>query len=177
MRKASLIASVALAAAGIALASPASAGDTGATFTLTGNGAGLAVSVPASTVSLGSAATGATSVSGSLGTVQVTDTRGSLVAAWTATVSSTSFTTGTATANETVATSNISYSSGTATKGTGQVGAMTPSVALTLAAPGVAGVWAGTGNNTVSWNPTLSFTLLASQVAGTYAGTVTHSVA
>jgi hypothetical protein len=109
--------------------------------------------------------------------VQVTDTRGSLVAAWTATVSSTDFTTGGASSNETVAKALISYSSGSATKGAGQVGVMTPSVGLTLAAPAVAGIWAGVGNNTVSWNPTLSFSLLASQVAGTYSGTITHSVA
>ncbi|MBA2324488.1 MAG: hypothetical protein H0V92_10920 [Pseudonocardiales bacterium] len=177
MRKLTVIASIAVAAAGVALAAPANAGTTGATFTLAGNGAGLAISQPANGVNLGSASTGAASLSGSLGTVQVTDTRGSLVAAWTATVGSTAFTTGTATTEETVAAALISYSSGTATKGTGQVGAMTPSVAVTLAAPAVAGVWAGTGNNTVSWNPTLSFTLLPSQVAGTYAGTITHSVA
>ena len=177
MRKVTVLASIAVAAAGVALASPASAGTTGATFTLSGNGAGLAISQPANGVNLGTASTGASSLSGSLGTVQVTDTRGNLVAAWTATVSSTAFTTGTATTDETVAAALISYSSGTATKGAGQVGAMTPSVGLTLAAPAVAGIWAGVGNNTVSWNPTMSFTLLASQVAGTYAGTVTHSVA
>lgn len=167
----------AVIAIAVAVAQPASAGTTGATFTLSGNSSGLAVSVPADGVNLGSAATGASTLSGSLGTVQVTDTRGSLIAAWTATVSSTSFVTGTATTNETVANALISYSSGTATKGTGQVGAMTPSVGVTLGAPAIAGIWAGTGNNTVSWNPTLSFTLLPSQVAGTYAGTITHSVA
>ncbi|MCW2544143.1 MAG: hypothetical protein JWM40_1695 [Frankiales bacterium] len=177
MRKVTVLASIVVAAAGVALATPASAGTTGATFTLAGNGAGLAISQPANGVNLGSASTGASSIAGSLGTVQVTDTRGNLVAAWTATVSSTSFTTGTATTNETVADALISYSSGTATKGTGQVGAMTPSVGVTLAAPAVAGIWAGVGNNTVSWNPTLTFTLLPAQVAGTYAGTVTHSVA
>lgn len=160
------------------LGAPASAapGDTGATFTLSA-GSTLAVSVPSSTVNLGSATAGATSLTGSLGAVTVTDTRGLLAAAWTATVSSTNFTTGTATANETVSNALISYSSGSATAAAGQVGAMTPSTGLTLAAPAVAGVWAGVGNNTVTWTPSLTFTLLASQVAGTYAGTITHSVA
>lgn len=177
MRKLLITGTLAATAAALLLAQPASAGSTGATFTLAGNSAGLSISVPANGVNLGSAATGATTISGSLGTVQVTDARGSLVAAWTTTVSSTNFATGGASVNETVSNALISYSSGAATAGTGQVGAMTPSVGLTLAAPAVAGVWAGTGNNTVSWSPTLAFTLLPSQVAGTYAGTVTHSVA
>lgn len=181
MRKALALGTAAASLSGLVLAGPASAapGDTVATFTLTGNASGLSVSVPsgtnASPVNLGSAATGATTVSGQLGSVTVTDTRGSLVAAWTASATTTAFTTGGASANETVALARIAYSSGTGTAATGQVGAMTPGVG-TGAAP-VTMVWAGVGNNTVTFNPTLSFTLLPSQVAGTYTGTVTHSVA
>jgi hypothetical protein len=107
----------------------------------------------------------------------VTDPRGSLVASWTATVSTTDFTTGTATSHETVAKSAMTYSSGVGTAVAGQVGAMVPSVGVSLAAPATAATWAGVGNNTVTWTPTVSFTLQAAQVAGTYTGTITHSVA
>jgi hypothetical protein len=178
MRKA--LALTAAVAAGVvcAVANPASAGTTTTTtFTLTANSSGLAVSVPASASNIGTAATGATSVSGSLGTITVTDPRGALVANWTATVSSTDFTTGSSpSANETVLKSAITYSSGVGTALAGQVGAMVPSVGASLASSATAATWAGAGNNTVSWTPTLSFALLPSQIAGTYTGTVTHSV-
>src|SRR4051794_36633508 len=82
----------------IAFAAPADAAQ-GVTFTLTAGS--LAVSDPANT-SLGSVATGTATVSSSLGTVTVTDARGALNGTWTATVSSTDFTTGGATANETI---------------------------------------------------------------------------
>ncbi|MFP5218819.1 MAG: hypothetical protein ACLGIG_03665 [Actinomycetes bacterium] len=181
MRKVLALGTAAASLAGVvALASPANAEDTVATFTLTGNATGLAISVPTGTtespISLGSAATGATTVGGQLGNVVVTDTRGLLAAAWTATATSTDFTTGTATANETVPTTRIAYNSGAGTAADGQVGTMTPGVSPALTAPALS-VWAGVGNNTVTFNPTLTFTLLPSQVAGTYRGTVTHSVA
>ena len=175
MRKALVLGSVALAVLGVAVAGPASAANSSATFTLTGAG-GLAVSAPVGPVNLGSAATGAASLSGQLGNITVTDTRGSLAAVWTTTVSSTSFVTGSATTNETVSNALVSYSSGAGTALAGQVGAMVPGVVASLAAPGVASTWAGVSNNTVTWNPTLTFALLPSQVAGTYTGTITHSV-
>jgi hypothetical protein len=75
----------------------------------------LSISVPA-TRNLGSAAAGASSLSGSLGTVTVTDTRGASAANWTATVSATSFVTGDGTAAETIPMSALSYGAGTATK-------------------------------------------------------------
>jgi hypothetical protein len=175
-----LAAAVGIAAAGVAV-TPAFAGDTAATFTLSGNPSGLTVSVPDGSVtpiSLGSGNAGDASLAGQLGNVTVTDTRGALTASWTATVSSTNFTTGTATAQETVAKANISYSSGVSTNLlSGQVGAFTPSVGVTLGSAKTAGSWLGVGNNTVKWNPTLTFTLQTAQVAGTYSGTVTHSVA
>jgi hypothetical protein len=177
MRKALVVTSVTALGLVGALSGTASAGagDTTTTFVLSGGS--LAISVPGGTVNLATASTGAASLSGSLGNVQVTDARGALVANWTATVSSTDFTTGTATANETVGKANISYSSGAGTASVGQVGAMVPSVALSLATPQTAATWAGVGNNTVTWNPTVLVTLAASQVAGTYTGTITHSVA
>lgn len=175
MRKALVLGTLAFAVAGVGLAAPASATD--ATFSLSGTTLGLAVSVPASTVNLGSASTGAASLSGSLGAVTVTDARGLLAPTWTATVTTTAFTTGTATANETVATSAIRYSSGAGTAATGQLGAMVQSSSAVVGSGVTAATWAGVGNNTVTWTPTLTFTLLASQIAGTYSGTITHSVA
>jgi hypothetical protein len=187
MRKPLIFTMAAAMSIGLAALVPATAsagaGDTASTFTLTGNSSGLSIAVPdgsTTPVSLGSAATGAASLSHALGNVTVTDTRGALTATWTATGSSTNFTTGGATANETVAKANVGYYAGVGTAALGQVGAFVPAgTALTPVALGSAstvGNWAGVGNNTVSWNPTVSFTLLPSQVAGTYSGTITHSV-
>ena len=167
----------ALTAGGMGLmAPPASAapGDTITTFSITGGA--LTISVPASTVNLGSTGAGSTTFSGQLGNTSVTDQRGALLAAWTVTVSSTDFVTGGASANETVAKAGISYSSGAASATTG-TGAFVPGVipSLALATPGP--TWAGVGVNSATWNPTLSFVLQGAQVAGTYTGTINQSVA
>lgn len=158
--------------AGFAMPSQAA---TDATFTITGGD--LAIVEPASTVDLGSVAAGSLTHTANLGNVTVNDDRGDLVAAWTATVSSTSFTTGTSTAPETVPNSSIAYTSGVGTAAAGEVGAFTPLLGVALGTPQAAGAWAGTGVNHVTWNPTLAFTLRVDQIAGTYAGTITHSVA
>jgi hypothetical protein len=156
------------------VANAAQTGATSSTFTLTGGT--LDITVPAS-ANLGSTAVGSATLSGSLGAVSVTDNRGLLAANWTTTVTSTAFTTGTATANETVANTSIAYSSGVATASTGS-GTFTPGVVAAIGATGgTAGVWAGVGVNSATWNPTVTFTLSPSQVAGTYTGTITHSVA
>ena len=168
------------ALAGLAPTAGAAPGDTTATFSITAGG--LSISVPASTVALntGTVNTGASSAAGQLGNVTVTDDRGALVATWTATVSSTTFTTGTATANETVALDKISYASGLASSTSG-TGTFTPQLGVAMNADSTlrfAAKWAaGVGNNSATWNPTLTFTLLSSQVAGTYTGTINHSVA
>ncbi|HEX2062869.1 MAG TPA: hypothetical protein VHE80_00445 [Acidimicrobiales bacterium] len=154
----------------------AAPGDTGATF-LIQSGA-LAISVPTSTVDLGTVGTGAASFANRpLGNVTVTDARGALLATWVATVSSTDFTTGGASANETVLKSAISYSSGSPVTGSTGSGTFVPGTLATMTTPGTAAAWtAGVGNNTQVWNPQLSFTLLPTQVAGTYSGTISHSV-
>jgi hypothetical protein len=100
-----------------------------------------------------------------------------LTATWTATVSSTDFTTGTATTEETVTAANVTYTSGVGLPLLGETGAFVPSAGLGLGTPQTAGTWAGVGVNHVTWNPTFVFTLATNQVAGTYAGTITHSVA
>jgi hypothetical protein len=176
---AAVLAGVATGVAVVPTAGAATTGNTTATFTLSAAGGGLAITVPASTVALATVSTGATSASGSLGTVTVTDTRAALAATWTTTVSSTTFTTGGASANETVALADVGYASGAGTAASGNIGAFVPLVNTPMSALAAARTmtWAGVGNNTVSWNPTVTFTLLTSQVAGTYTGTITHSVA
>jgi hypothetical protein len=150
------------------------AAGTSATFTLTGGS--LSISQP-STATLGSAATGSLTLSGSLGNVTVTDTRGNLTATWTATVSSTNFTTGTATTYETVTAGSIAYTAGLPSSTTG-IGTFVPGTLTGLGTSGTAASWTvGTGNNSATWDPTITFTLSPSQVAGTYTGTITHSVA
>lgn len=159
------------------MASPALAGDTITTFTLTGGA--LAITVPASTVALatGTVNTGAATAAGQLGSVTVADTRGALVNSWTTSVGSTAFVTGGGSADETVAVSQIAYSAGAFTAHSG-LGVFVPGVLANGAVPGTAATYTGAaGNSSTTWNPTLTFTLLSSQVAGTYTGTITHSVA
>jgi hypothetical protein len=160
-------------------ADAATSGSTTTTFIVTGGA--LSITVPASTVALGSGAPGGT-ITSQLGAVQVSDLRALLVAAWTASVTSTSFTTGGGTTAETVANSSVSYWSGAATATTGTAtftpGQATAGAAQTLAASRTAfAASAGVGNNSATWNPTLIVTLPAQAVTGTYTGTVTHSVA
>jgi hypothetical protein len=176
---------LALAAGTIALvvtapvaAHAATSGDTTVTFTVTAGA--LSITVPAS-VDLGSGPPGGT-ITGNMGPVTVTDQRGALTAAWTATVSSTDFTTGGGTPAETISKSNVSYWSGPATATTG-VGVFTPGqltalLAQSLSVPRTAfTLTLGVGNNSATWNPSLIVNVPAGAVAGTYTGTVTHSVA
>jgi hypothetical protein len=175
------IAAAVLLLAGGAVATPADAatsGTTTTTFIVTGGV--LAITVPP-TAALGSGAPGGT-ITAQLGVVQVTDLRALLTAAWTTSVTSTSFTTGGATPAETVANSSVSYWSGAATATTGTAtftpGQANAAAAQTLAASRTAfAASAGVGDNTASWNPTLIVTVPAQAVTGTYTGTVTHSVA
>lgn len=139
----------------------------------------LSISVPV-TAGLGSAAPGGT-ISAALGSVTVLDQRGLATSTWTATVSSTSFTTGGATVAETVTTSNVSYWSGLATSTTGTVtvtpGQSDASAKQTLSSSRTAFTSTGNGSNSTSWSPTVVITIPASAVHGSYTGTVTHSVA
>jgi hypothetical protein len=166
---------VAAAVTALAMLPVATAGaqeDTDTSFDLTGGA--LSISAPLS-ATLGSQPVTASTLAGQLGTVTVTDDRAALVADWTATVSSTNFTTGTATASETITNTNVAYNSGTATS-SGD-GTFTPGVLATMAAPGTGGAWVGTLSNSSSWDPTVTVTIPAGRVAGTYSGTITHSVA
>ncbi|MGV9216154.1 hypothetical protein ACTFTM_30250 [Micromonospora sp. RB23] len=180
MRK-PLLTLFAAGAAVLALAAPAAAapsGDTVVTFTI--STANLDISVPPS-VNLGAAFAGST-IQGQLGNVTVTDSRAALSATWTATVSSTAFTTGGGTGSETILPNLVEYWSGPAisTTGTGTFvpGQLTSADAVTLNLPRVAfSKTSGSGNNSATWNPTLRITIPPSAVGGTYTGVITHSVA
>lgn len=180
MRK-PLLTLTAAAATVVALAAPAAAapsGDTIVTFTV--STANLDISVPAS-VNLGAAFAGS-SITGELGNVTVTDDRAALNATWTATVTSTAFTTGNGTAEETILPNLVEYWSGGAisTTGTGTFvpGQPTQADAVALNVPRTAfSKTSGSGNNSATWAPDLRITIRASAVGGTYSGVITHSVA
>jgi hypothetical protein len=163
----------------LAFALPARAADTTTTFSLAAGS--LSISAPASR-DLGSGSTGGGIVSAQLGTVTVTDNRGALAGTWTASVSSTDFTTGGATANETIGKGQVTYWSGTATASSG-VAVFTPGQAIAANAQALSvsrtafSATAIVGNNSASWNPTVTVNVPAAAVAGDYTGTITHSVA
>jgi len=142
----------------------------------------LSITVPASTVNLGSVASGTASKSGQLGTVTVVDDRLTGLT-WTASVSGTNFTTGSATTAETIGKASISYWSGPVTASSGTAvrtpGQLTSGLAQDLSSPRTAFIAVGvaTVSNSTSWNPTIVVTIPAAAVSGTYTGTITHSVA
>ena len=145
--------------------------DTTVTFTVTGGA--LAMTAPTSS-NLGSGAPG-TTISHSLGTVTVTDTRALLSATWTATASSTAFTTGLASLAETIPASDVNYNPGSITT-TGTITATGTAVTLSGTPQTVVAGTAGVGNDTASWNPTLAVSVPAASVGGLYTGTLTQSV-
>lgn len=136
-------------------------------------GGSLSITAPAN-ASLASAPVSASTVSGSLGPVKVTDTR-TLGLGWTAKVSSTSF--GGA-GLPVIQNSAVTYISGLATNTTGVV---TPipgdPLGATLEAQKTAFAGSvGTLGGTITWNPTVRVTLPANVLTGSYSGTITHSV-
>ncbi|HYS35411.1 MAG TPA: WxL domain-containing protein [Pseudonocardiaceae bacterium] len=169
------------AAAITALATiPANAADSTVTFTTTGGT--LSVAVPASATLSGGTTTPGGTVTGALGTVDVTDARGS-AAGWTASVySTTGFT---ATGSTAIANSGITYTPG-ATTATSTPGSPTIT-AGTAGAPGASSGAALTaytyanataGGNSVSWVPTLAVVIpLTAKTAAAYSGTISHQVA
>jgi len=165
----------------LSVAVPADAASSGSTTTtfVVSSGA-LSIAVPA-TANLGSGSPG-TAISAQLGAVTITDARALLTAAWTASASSTSFTTGGGTTPETIPNTAVSYWSGPATATTG-TGTFTPGQANAGAALAMGTavsaftLTAGVGNNTAAWNPTIVVAVPAAAVGGTYTGTITHSVA
>lgn len=141
----------------------------------------LAVSAPES-VDLGAAGV-SSSITSPLGTVTITDSRALLAPTWTATASSTDFTTGGGSADETISATGVNYWSGPETGSSGTDAVFVPGqpaesdqIAISTA-PTVFSLTSGLGNNSVSWNPTLAVTIPDTAVAGGYTATVTHSAA
>jgi hypothetical protein len=169
MRKLIFLVSVGVVLFG-ATALPASA-TTPATFTLTAGA--LSISAPTASVSLGSqvAATGSSTITGSLGVVTVTDQRGGATT-WTASVISTAFTPPAGPADPA---SNVSYGSGTITVSATVVA--TPVAASDLVGVSTVVTGSSTGISTASWNPTISVIVPANFAPGVYSATITHSVA
>ena len=142
----------------------------------------LSITAPESSSLSSGTPTDAGALSAALGSITVHDARGQIGATWTATVSTTSFTTGAATAYETLGRENVAYWSGPAVSSTGTgvftPGQVTEDVRVSLDVPRTAFTMAsGIGNNSVSWEPTVVVTIPSSAVTGTYTGTITHSVA
>ena len=169
----SLLTLAAGATLAVGAALPASAGTTPTTFTLTSGE--LSISVPES-ANLGSAAVDRATLAGQLGAVTVTYDRSGLSDGWTATASSSDFTTGAHTAAETIDSDQIDYNSGPATAETGSA-TFTPGTPGPLYPALTAFSASNTfGNNSCTWNPTLTVHVPAQAIAGVYSGTVTHSV-
>jgi hypothetical protein len=134
----------------------------------------LSISAPAS-ANLGMAAPGGTASAG-LGTVQVTDDRAGL-AGWTATTSSTDFTTGGGTAAETIPVHDVLYLINGFTSTTGSATfTRTPMTDLSTAAQAVVTATNVHGDNSAAWNPLIQVSVPSRAVAGTYSATITHSV-
>jgi hypothetical protein len=167
-------AAVANTAARTSVAGNPSPGDPDTIVTFTVTTGALSMTAPAS-VSLGSGAPD-TTITGSLGDTVVTDDRALLSAAWTATASSTDFTTGGGTGNETIPASDVTYTPGAITT-TGNITATGTTITLSSASQTTVSGTAGVGNNTASWDPTLAVAVPAAAVAGLYSGILTQSAA
>jgi hypothetical protein len=138
-------------------------------------------------VDLGTNAPG-TTISGSLGgltpgpSVVVTDDRAALDAAWIATASATSWTTGVASLPLTIPVSDVGYAVGSITT-TGTITATGTDLPAGTAVGDLSGDpqavvtgTSGVGDNSASWNPIVSVAIPPSAVAGAYTGTLTQSV-
>lgn len=159
---------LALLPTGSAMAAPSDG--TEATFTLTGGSLDVTA---AEAAALTNAASGTTSITGALGAVVVSDTRG-VATGWGMSAGSTTFARTGGGANST--STGVSYNSGAASESSGTVTPTTTgATTITSAAPVAAGT-AASGNNTATYSPALAVTLPASALAGAYTGTVTTSV-
>jgi hypothetical protein len=171
MRKIMFVTSAVAGAALVLLsAGPAFAANTDTSFTLVGGA--LAISAPVGPVSLGTgpASVNAQTVTGALGAVTVTDSRGAGLG-WTATAISTAFTSGALS----VPASAISYALSVPTK-TG-ISLIVPSAATDLTtAKTVETATAVVGANTAAWNPNISIAVPAGAQTGVYNAAMTHSV-
>lgn len=162
------------------LAGSPGGGDPDTTVTFSVNVGGLTMTAPAS-ADLGSGDPG-TTITGTLaGTsgqnVVVTDLRATLGGTWTATASSTDWTTGTGATLSTIPVADATYDPGTITV-TGTSNAATEGHIITLSGTPQDVVTATvTGNNTATWDPTIAVAVPDAAVGGAYTATLTQSVA
>jgi hypothetical protein len=134
----------------------------------------LSITAPAG-ADLGTAAPGGTASAG-LGNVQVTDARAGLVG-WTATTSSTNFTTGGGSAAETIPVHDVRYLVNGFASTTGSATfTRTPVTGLSTAAQAVVTATNVNGDNSAAWNPVIQVSVPSQAVAGNYSATITHSV-
>lgn len=143
---------------------------------------GLTITLPGTAQLSAGTSLSAPFLSGQLGTVTVSDSRGSLLSpsSWVATVSTTGFTNEDEPDDE-VEADDIAYWSGPAMTTTGPAlvtpGQLTSLLAESLGTPQQAfRAIANTGSSSVSWNPTIVVTLRSGLSPGDYRGTITHSV-
>lgn len=134
----------------------------------------LSISAPTDVFDLGSQrnTSAGSTFSGVLGTVTVTDQRGSGDSGWSATVSSTDFT---APSGATIPATDVGYNPGaiTTTGTVTTVGTLSTNLSSSVSVVTASQI---SGNNTALWNPTLTVSVPGGAVAGTYAATITHSV-
>jgi hypothetical protein len=169
MRKSLAILPLLVCAAGVlAVAGPASAAPSTATFEVTGGTLDIAVpaSVDLGSVTASSAAQSLTDVA--LGAVTVTDGRG-VSSGWVATASATDFT-----GPQTLA--GASVYSPTAASATNATVTAAADQTLTTSAATVQTATLAVGVNSATWNPTVTVTIPANALAGTYTSTITQSV-
>ena len=157
----------------LANSSTPSGSDPATTVTFTVTTGALAMTVPTN-VDLGSGAPGST-ISNVLGAVGVTDNRALLTASWTATASSTAWTTGGSTSPESIPAGDVTYNPGSITT-TGTITATGTSITLAGTTTPVVTATAGVGDNAATWDPTISVAVPAAAVGGAYTGTLTQSV-
>ena len=169
----SLVAFMAISLQAIAPAVADQTAISSASITLVGGGLSITAPSDAGNLDTKSNQVGATTASGQLGTVQVTDARSAPAgAAWTATAISTAFT---PTAGPAIGAASVGYTAGTITK----VGTATYTANNPANLTGVSAVVTATeitGDNTATWNPTIHVAVGANMAAGVYFGTITHSV-
>jgi hypothetical protein len=151
-------------------ATPASA-ITPMSFTLTAGA--LSISAPTLNVSLGSqvSSTLSSTISGSLGTVTVTDQRGG-VTTWTTSAIASAFTPSVGPADPAT---NVSYVAGLITVSSTVVATAVTANDLSGQATVVTG--ASSGISTASWNPTITVIVPPNFAPGVYTAIITQSVA
>jgi hypothetical protein len=155
----------------VSLFAPTATAATPMTFTLTAGA--LSISTPTLNAVLGSevSSTTATTLSGSIGVVTVTDQRGG-VTTWTTSAIATAFTPPSGQADPA---SNISYSAGVITVSSTVVA--TGIDVTNLAGQSTVVTGASTGISTASWNPTISVLIPPNFAPNIYSATITQSVA